>query len=502
MGDGDRQPTPPTARSPHPVTTAHVVELFPAPTVPIALGAVAEWPGVVLFDSAARLGRLGRYSFLSADPFEQIEIDRVVFGDDPFESVRAASEQFRGEPIVGLPPFQGGVAGVLSYELGRAWERFPRSDVDEFALPDLSVGLYDWVLAWDHDQERCWLISQGWPETDSSEKQQRARARATAVESRIRSCVATQRSRTASDTHSATNPSPVDAASDFTRPEYLEAVRQAVEYVHAGDVFQVNLSQRLLFDVTEPTLELYERLRRVNPAPFAGLYHGDDWSVLSASPERFLQVAGREVETRPIKGTRKRQVRAEADLFGRDVLGQSEKDRAENVMIVDLLRNDLSRVCEPGSIRVPELCSIESYETVTHLVSAVRGRLREECDVWDLLAATFPGGSITGAPKPRAMEIIAELERTARGPYCGSLFYAGFDGSFDSSILIRTFVERHGRLQCRVGGGITAQSNPAAEFEETLAKAAGMIDALPRSADPQPRSETPAAASRTDVVNW
>ncbi|MFO0918713.1 MAG: anthranilate synthase component I family protein [Planctomycetaceae bacterium] len=219
-------------------------------------------------------------------------------------------------------------------------------------------------------------------------------------------------------------------------------------------------------------------LHRVNPAPFAGLFLGKDWAVISASPERFLRVEDRDVETRPIKGTRRRPHGAEADLFLQDELRASEKDTAENVMIVDLLRNDLSRVCLPGTIRVPRLCTVESYRTVQHLVSEVRGQLRPGRSAWDLFRATFPGGSITGAPKVRAMEIIAELEPTARGPYTGSLFYVGFDGAVDSNLLIRTFAWRRGWLQCGVGGGIVAQSDPVAEYEETLHKAAGMLQAL------------------------
>ena len=277
--------------------------------------------------------------------------------------------------------------------------------------------------------------------------------------------------------------------SDFSRGDYERAVETVIEYIHAGDIFQANLSQRLLHRFDTSPVALYERLRKCNPAPFAGFLAHDDWAVISASPERFVRVTGDQVETRPIKGTRQRRPAPEADLFTRDELRQSEKDIAENVMIVDLLRNDLSRVCEPGSISVPQLCVIESYETVQHLVSEVRGTLARspdpsglstnQCaDVWSLLSALFPGGSITGAPKIRAMEIIAEQEPTARGPYCGSLFYAGFDGTLDSSILIRTFVCRHGWVQCSAGGGIVAQSDPADEYEETLHKAEGMLRAF------------------------
>jgi para-aminobenzoate synthetase component 1 len=261
--------------------------------------------------------------------------------------------------------------------------------------------------------------------------------------------------------------------SNFSRDEYLRTVERAIEFIYAGDIFQVNLSQRLLFEQSGSPLDLYARLRERNPAPFAGYFAHDDWVVASASPERFVRVADGAVETRPIKGTRSRRAAPEADLFTRDELRESEKDQAENVMIVDLLRNDLSRVCAPGTIRVPHLCRVETYETVQHLVSEVRGRLHHGKTPWDLFRAVFPGGSVTGAPKVRSMEIIAELEPTARG-----LFYLGFNGQADSNILIRTFTIRNGWIQCPVGGGIVAQSDPAAEYEETLVKAEGMLRAL------------------------
>ncbi len=256
-----------------------------------------------------------------------------------------------------------------------------------------------------------------------------------------------------------------------------------IEYIRAGDIFQANLSQRLLFPADEDGLALYLRLRERNAAPFAGYFAHDDWVVASASPERFVSLRDGEVETRPIKGTRRRRHLPEADLYTEDELRESEKDQAENVMIVDLLRNDLSKVCAPGSIRVPKLCAVETYETVQHLVSVIRGSMDHDqsgrrLDAWDLLQATFPGGSITGAPKVRAMQIIAELEPTVRGPYCGSLFYVGFDGTADSNLLIRTFTVRRGWIQFPVGGGIVAQSDPLAEYEETLHKAEGMLRAL------------------------
>jgi para-aminobenzoate synthetase component 1 len=267
-------------------------------------------------------------------------------------------------------------------------------------------------------------------------------------------------------------------SSNFDRPGYLAAVRRAVEYIHAGDCFQVNLSQRLLCGATEPPLDLYARLRERNPAPFAGYFDLGDFVVLSASPERFLRIEDGLVQTRPIKGTRPRGATPEEDENRRAELLRSAKDRAENVMIVDLLRNDLGRVCAYGSVEVTALCQLETYRTVHHLVSEVRGRLRPGLGAVDLLRAAFPGGSVTGAPKVRAMEIIAELEPTARGPYCGALGYVGFDGAMDTNILIRTITAGKGWLQFPVGGGVVADSDPEAEYAETLHKAEGMLRAL------------------------
>jgi para-aminobenzoate synthetase component 1 len=266
--------------------------------------------------------------------------------------------------------------------------------------------------------------------------------------------------------------------SNFSREDYLAAVQRAIDYIYAGDIFQVNLSQRLLYSDDGDAVSLYLRLRRRNPATFAGFFDGGTFQIASASPERFVQVRGPVVETRPIKGTRRRSASPLADMFTGVELQASEKDRAENVMIVDLLRNDLSRVCAADSVRVDELCRLEVYETVQHLVSVVSGRLRDGCTATDLLRCTFPGGSITGAPKVRAMEIIAELEPTARGAYCGALGYIGFDGNADWNILIRTVTACRGWWQFPVGGGIVAQSDPAAEYDETWHKASGILRAL------------------------
>jgi para-aminobenzoate synthetase component 1 len=267
--------------------------------------------------------------------------------------------------------------------------------------------------------------------------------------------------------------------SSFTHRGYLDAVTRVREYIVAGDIFQANLSQRLEAPLEEDPWHLYRRLREVNPAPFAAYLEFEGVSVASASPERFLRVSpdGR-VETRPIKGTRPRGISPLHDAAIGQSLRDSEKDRAENLMIVDLLRNDLSRVCRPGTVRVPELFTLERYQTVHHLVSTVEGTLAPGSDALDLLAAAFPGGSITGAPKVRAMEIIAELEPSRRGLYCGSIGYVSVTGAMDTSIVIRTLVCGGGRVTCSVGGGIVADSDPESEYQETLDKARGLITAL------------------------
>ncbi len=281
-------------------------------------------------------------------------------------------------------------------------------------------------------------------------------------------------------------------SSNFTRPAYLAAIRRTKDYISAGDIYQVNLSQRLSAPLTTSPWQLYDRLARENPSPFAAYFRTPDATIISCSPERFLQVRGREVETRPIKGTRPRGATPEEDARLAQELLSSEKDRAENVMIVDLERNDLGRVCEFGSVHVPELFAIEQYATVHHLVSTVRGRLRPGATALDCLRESFPGGSITGAPKVRAMEIIEELEPTRRGVYTGAIGYLCFSGDMDTNIVIRTIVIQNGLAHFQVGGGIVADSVPEAEYQETMDKARALTRALAAEAShfhlPNPES--------------
>lgn len=462
-----------------------VRELNPVPSVLTALHALADQSRLLLFDSAAVRQERGRYSFLMAEPIEFVEIETAAFGTDPFASLRAWSSHWQAAEIPELPPFQGGIAGLMSYELGGCWEKIPSARHSQMSVPVLSAGLYPWVMAWDHVASRCWIMAHGWPEEDSHQAQPLAESRIKSIQQRLTSDNQPRKPTCVPATPCVITPPPAWARqiteniwSDFDQLEYLAAVQRVIEYIRAGDIFQANLTQRLWVPTADDPLTIYERLRNCNPAPFAGYFQGNGWTIISASPERYLHVNQHMVSTRPIKGTRRRSTQPEADLYTRDILRESEKDQAENVMIVDLLRNDLSRVCRPGSVHVPQLCQVETFATVQHLVSEVQGTLSEKHDVWDLFAQAFPGGSITGAPKIRAMEIIAELEPTVRGPYTGSLFYVGPGNRVDSNLLIRTFLYRDGWLQCGVGGGIVAQSSPESEYQETWHKAAGMLQAL------------------------
>ena len=461
------------------------VELVPAPDPWAVARRLAHLPHLLFLDSADRDSPHGRYSYVAAGCLSLGLSHRRPSGG-PLLSERSDLNLLPLRTVDGLPPFQGGVAGLFGYDLGLALERIPEPRSDEFGLPAVAAGTYDWVVSFDHAAGRAWAVSTGFPET-------RRGWRAATAGHRLRWVLGQLRAARPPDRRLSSAGPPLPASdlvpqyplpgspgvtSNFDRAGYEAAVARAVEYVHAGDVFQVNLSQRLLAPLREHPLELYGRLRTLNPAPFGGYFDLGDFQILSGSPERFLRVQGREVDTHPIKGTRPRGRTPEEDAAQlRDLLA-NPKDRAENVMIVDLLRNDLGRVCEFGSVTVPRVCEAESFRFVHHLVSEVRGRLRPGLGPLDLLRAAFPGGSVTGAPKVRAMEIIAELEPTARGPYCGSLGFIGFDGAMDTNILIRTFTAGRGWVQFPVGGGIVADSDPAREYEETLHKAAGLLRAL------------------------
>jgi para-aminobenzoate synthetase component 1 len=466
-----------------------VEELAPAPDPARTCEQFLGQPRLLFLDSAADRARMGRYSFLAAAPVAVVHRKGRGTGGNALAELRALLEPHRTDPVAGLPPFQGGLAGYLAYDFGAVLERLPAPRYDDLNLPDADFGLYDWVIAWDHQADRAWLISTGMPERGAAAAG-RAAERLAWVK-RILAGPAAGAGGRAVRLRPVPAPAPsfpvrgadqaleIGLRSSFTHRGYLDAVTRVREYIIAGDIFQANLSQRLEAPLEEDPWHLYRRLREVNPAPFAAYLEFDGVAIASASPERFLQLdpSGR-VETRPIKGTRPRGLSPLHDAALSRSLADSAKDRAENLMIVDLLRNDLSRVCHPGSVRVPELFALEPYRTVHHLVSTVVGQLAPGRDAADLLAATFPGGSITGAPKVRAMEIIAELEPSRRGVYCGSIGYLSVTGAMDTSIVIRTVVGLGGHAYFSVGGGIVADSDPEQEYEETLHKARGLITAL------------------------
>jgi len=462
----------------------HIPNLPLTKKIPLGLTAVeafqrlAHLPHAIFFDSASFNNTksndpLARYSFVAADPF------RWFCENADLSTIEQAWQSFATQTDPALPPFQGGVAGLFGYELARTLENIPAARIDDLPTPPLAVGFYDVVLAFDHQTNEAWIISQGFPETDPKARRERAQDRLNQAQQWLTNPPSPTACRfatkPAADLSEQFDINLNDITSNLSPDGYRQMIEQAVEYIYAGDIFQVNLSQRLLCPARSNSIDLYLQLRQKNPAPYAGYFDLGDAQICSTSPECFLTLRNREVETRPIKGTRGRSGQPEADLYAGDELQLSEKDLAENVMIVDLLRNDLSRVCTPDSIHVAQLCQIETFAFVKHLVSIVRGTLQPKTSPFDLLRACFPGGSITGAPKIRAMEIIAELEPTARGAYCGSLAYIGFDGQIDSNILIRTVTAGHGWWQIPVGGGIVAQSTPDDEYRETWHKARGML---------------------------
>jgi len=446
---------------------------------PVALfGAVAGDPYAALLHSALPDAR-GRHSFIAMDPFRviscragQVEVDGALVPGSPFDVLRDELARQPSLAVPGLPPFQGGAVGYLGYELAGALEDVPAPPPGPGDAPDMVVMLCDLVVAFDHERRRAHILSSGAPEHDPAARRSRAARRLDAAARRLAAAPP--------PAPPAAPEGPAGVVSDTPRAAYETAVRRVIEYILAGDVFQANISQgfRAELPAGMGPFDLHRRLQERNPAPFAAYLKLGDLVLASSSPERFLRLDGDRVETRPIKGTRPRGAsRVEDDALAAE-LAASAKDRSENVMIVDLLRNDLSRVCRDGSIEVPELCAVERFATVMHLVSEVTGRLRAGMTAVDLLAACFPGGSITGAPKIRAMEIIAELEGVRRGPYCGAIGYIGFDGAMDTSVVIRTYAIRGRTVTFRAGGGIVADSLPEAEYEESLAKARALIAAL------------------------
>ena len=428
----------------------------------------------------------GRYSFLGTDPFlimrnrgNQVTLIRQdkqeIEQGNPFDILGRVLETYHLDYLPAAIPLWGGAVGYLSYDLCHFIERLPTTAIDDLQLPESYFGFYDTILAFDNLEGKALIVSTGFPELDEDRRTQRARLRLEELKGRLSSPPPIFPK---ANLQSDKSPNEAVLKSNFTPEDYIRAVDRVRQYIADGDVFQVNLSQRFETDLPVPAYELYSRLRQINPAPFASYLNFDGVTIVSASPERFLRVDGDLVETRPIKGTRPRGKNpVEDDMLAQELLN-SIKDRAENVMIVDLERNDLGRVCQYGTVKVTELAILETFPTVFHLTSTVVGRLRPEKNRLDLLKATFPGGSITGAPKVRAMEIIDELEPTRRSVYTGAIGYLSFGSNLDLNIVIRTFIIKGGKAYFQVGGGIIYDSNAVAEYQETLDKAKALIQAL------------------------
>ncbi|MFM9058937.1 MAG: anthranilate synthase component I family protein [Planctomycetaceae bacterium] len=469
---------------------ALVAEAAPGLAPAAVFAALAPLPHALFLDSARTDApaagtsfRLGRHSFVTADP---VHVERAAATAPAADGVALAGALGRlsalladlaAPSIPGLPPFQGGVAGFLSYECGLALLGVPTPPGRDPAVPLFSLAVHDVVFAHDHDTGRGWFISQGVPARGPAARRARAAERLEAV---LAAADATRghrlaRSQPGHPLPGHPLPGHPGVTSSHTRDSYLEMVARAIELIRAGDMFQVNLAQRFAVAAAADPIALHALARTANPAPFAACLDLGSATLVSMSPERFLQVARGVVRMHPIKGTRRVTDRPEADLHAGADLRESVKDRAENVMIVDLVRNDLARVCTPASVRVEALCRLERYSTVQHLVSIAAGRLRPGLGPLDALVAALPAGSVTGAPKHRACEIISDLEGFARAAYCGSVGYVGFDGAADFNLLIRTLVATPDSLTFAAGGGITAASEPAAEHAESLDKAEGVL---------------------------
>lgn len=423
---------------------------------------VRQAPGALLLDAGRPQAERGRFDLLSAWPLQSFEPGEAEPAGAFFQRLRQGLNRLgRAEaPADCELPFTGGLIGYLSYDFGRRFEQLPSHAQDDLHLPDARFGLYGWALISDHQRQTSQLMFH--PQLGEDERARLLELFRRPVQDAAPSFRLLQ---------------PFHA--DLQQDQYRQAIARIQAYIQAGDCYQVNFAQRFQAPCAGDPWAAYQALRAACPTPFAGFQAlPDGGAILSLSPERYLQVSQGRVESRPIKGTRPRGATPAEDQANADELLASAKDRAENLMIVDLLRNDLGRSCRIGSVRVPELFALESYPNVHHLVSAVTGELAADRDALDLVAGSFPGGSITGAPKIRAMQIIDELEPTRRALYCGSLLYLDVRGELDSSIAIRSLLVKDGRVSCWGGGGIVADSDWQAEYQESITKVKVLLQTL------------------------
>jgi para-aminobenzoate synthetase component 1 len=445
--------------------------------------------GVVLLRGS---GEASRYSFLAANPFLifrsfgsrceitecKARVSHVQFGN-PWQILDALMARFELLDEVDFPFPLGGCFGFWGYDLKNFTEpKLPRRALNDLELPDCHVGFYDSLVVFDHQLGKTFIVSTGL-DADGSRTEKRAHEKYDAWKNEIQNPESAHHDTMTSDGESGPGLElPRDASSNLSRDKFIDLVQRAQKYIRAGDIYQVNLSQRLAAPRRMAGWEFFQRLNAVSPAPYAAYLDCGDFQIASSSPEQFLRLSGSHIITRPIKGTRPRHAETTRDAQLAYELQTSAKELAELVMITDLLRNDLGKVCEFGTVQVPELARLEKFAQVQHLTSTIEGRLRKDVTHFAALASSFPGGSITGAPKFRAMEIIDELEPVSRGPYCGCHGYLGFNRESQLSITIRTAICLRGKIYFNVGAGIVADSKPEAEYDETLAKAAGFLAAL------------------------
>ncbi|MGS7251825.1 aminodeoxychorismate synthase component I [Pseudomonas anuradhapurensis] len=443
-----------------PTCTLHPLPYQPDPAAYFAR--LRQAPGAILLDSARPGAERGRFDLLSAWPVQQLQAQPGEDGRAFLQRLRAGLAQLGHAqlPDGSELPFAGGLIGYLSYDFGRRLEQLPGLAVDDLGLPDAQLGLYAWALVSDHQCATSQLVFH--PSLASQERERLIslfEGTDNSANGRFELLAA--------------------MAGDLQPAQYKAAFDQVQRYIQAGDCYQINLTQRFRAPCQGDPWHAYQALRKACPTPFSGYQQlADGSALLSFSPERFIRVSQRQVETRPIKGTRPRASNPVEDAHNAEQLRHSAKDRSENLMIVDLLRNDLGRTCEIGSVKVPELFSLESYPNVHHLVSSITGRLASNKDALDLIGDSFPGGSITGAPKIRAMQIIDELEPTRRTLYCGSLLYLDVRGEMDSSIAIRSLLVKRGQVCCWGGGAVVADSEWQAEYEESIAKVRVLMETL------------------------
>ncbi len=450
----------------------------------IAQGALYSF----LLESVEGGEKIARYTFAGAHPEEVFRYaggacvlesrDRIVWEErDPISFLREHVERFRPVRLPGLPPLVAGAIGYFSYDMVRLIERLPRRLRDEIGLYDAMLMFYHGLIAFDHVQHRLWIVRNVFT-AGSGSLRAKYDAAVREIKKTRRQLEEPASAERPKEPSKAKKLAPLKVKSNFRRPEYLAAVRKAKGYIRAGDILQVVLSQRFSVQTAAEPFEVYRQLRAINPSPYLFYLQMNDVSVVGSSPEMLVKVQGRDVFYRPIAGTRWRgKDEAEDQLLEREMLS-SEKERAEHIMLVDLGRNDLGRVCDYGTIKPEKLLTVERYSHVMHLVSSLRGRLREDVDCFDALMACFPAGTVSGAPKVRAMEIIEELERTRRGIYAGGILYLDFAGNLDSCIALRTMVIKNGVAHVQAGGGIVADSTPAGEYQESVNKSKALLTAL------------------------